>query len=102
MRWDKRPRRVWHAMPAVASRARSSRCRSNSVCWCWCLAWLVLALFFALGSAATRGAVADFAGHYEGAWTNITFGSTGKAVIDIQIAGATATIGTVCRKIAYG
>ena len=31
-------------------------------------------------------------GHYTGAWTNLTFGSTGKAVIDMSAAGTSATI----------
>jgi hypothetical protein len=38
------------------------------------------------------GAVQDLAGRYVGAWTNTTFGSTGKAVIEIQIAGTNATL----------
>jgi hypothetical protein len=36
--------------------------------------------------------VQDLAGRYVGAWTNTTFGSTGKAVIEIQITGTNATL----------
>ncbi len=34
----------------------------------------------------------DMIGRYVGAWTNLTFGSTGKAVIIIQISGTNATL----------
>lgn len=52
--------------------------------------FLVVCLSFAGGTGF--GAVQDLAGRYQGFWTNITFGSTGKAVIEIQMAGANATI----------
>jgi hypothetical protein len=43
-------------------------------------------------SMEVQSAVTDLVGHYEGAWTNLTFGSTGKAVMDIQVNGANAAI----------
>ncbi len=55
----------------------------------------ISALFFVLGlglSSAAQAAVGDLAGRYEGAWSNLTFGSTGKAVIEIKIAGPSASI----------
>lgn len=53
----------------------------------WLLGGLLLA--FTL-SAPARAGVETVVGRYEGAWTNLTFGSTGKAVIDISVNGATA------------
>jgi hypothetical protein len=52
---------------------------------------LALGLFLTGGSLAYAG-LPDVIGHYEGAWTNLTFGSTGKAVIDIQVTGTNATL----------
>jgi hypothetical protein len=45
-----------------------------------------------LHASLSWGAVQDLAGRYVGAWTNLTFGSTGKAVIEIQITGTNATL----------
>jgi hypothetical protein len=45
-----------------------------------------------LYSTVSWGAVQDLVGRYVGAWTNLTFGSTGKAVIEIQINGTNATL----------
>jgi len=50
--------------------------------------WAIVALS-PIGRSAT---VADLAGIYEGAWTNLTFGSTGKAVIEIQVTPPTAAM----------
>lgn len=65
------------------------------------LRWSVLArsvrcavgasLVFAL-SVVSTAAVQDLAGRYEGAWTNLTFGSLGKAVITIEIQGTNASL----------
>ena len=50
--------------------------------------WAIVAF-----STFCRGAtVADLAGKYEGAWTNLTFGSTGKAAIEIQVTPPTASM----------
>lgn len=40
----------------------------------------------------SHAALQDLVGRYVGAWTNLTFGSTGKAVIIIQITGTNATL----------
>ncbi len=53
---------------------------------------LFMVVCLPLAGGAGFGAVQDLAGRYQGFWTNTTFGSTGKAVIDIQLAGTNATI----------
>src|SRR6185312_10428488 len=50
---------------------------------------LVLLCFHASFSHA---ALQDMVGRYVGAWTNLTFNSTGKAVIIIDITGTNATL----------
>jgi hypothetical protein len=45
-----------------------------------------------LHASLSWGAVQDLVGQYVGAWTNLTFGSTGKAVIEIQITGTNAVL----------
>jgi hypothetical protein len=45
-----------------------------------------------LGPTLTQGGVQDLVGRYVGVWTNLTFGSTGKAVIEIQTSGTNAAL----------
>lgn len=52
----------------------------------------IIVLGFALLPAAVSGAIRDLQGHYVGAWTNQTFGSTGKAVININWSGTNAAL----------
>jgi hypothetical protein len=52
---------------------------------------LLLVLFFCQAQFS-RAALVDMVGRYVGAWTNITFGSTGKAVIIIGISGTNSTL----------
>lgn len=56
--------------------------------------WPGLILAIALGIQGllipARAGVDAVVGHYEGAWTNVTFGSTGKAVVDIHVNGTAA------------
>lgn len=51
---------------------------------------LLLALVSLVQPAAA--ALPDLAGRYVGSWTNLTFGSVGKAVIEIQISGEDAAL----------
>ena len=55
--------------------------------------WLGLWLLLIARGHEVNGAISGVVGHYVGAWTNLTFGSTGKAVIDIS--QATATTATI-------
>ncbi len=48
-----------------------------------------LALFLGVQLSSARAALASVLGHYVGAWTNLTFNSTGKAIIDISLASPT-------------
>ena len=52
---------------------------------------LILVLLLSPSATALAGLQA-IAGHYVGAWTNLTFGSTGKAVINIVISGTNAAL----------
>ncbi len=45
-----------------------------------------------LNAVSVWSGVRDLAGQYVGIWTNITFHSTGKAAIEIQVADAQATL----------
>src|SRR5437867_3454392 len=65
--------------------------RYSSADWIW-LVRVFSALLLSLIAWKGYAGVESLAGRYEGAWTNLTFNSTGRAVIDIQIAGATAAI----------
>ncbi len=51
----------------------------------------ILGLLVAATPAAALG-IRDIAGSYAGSWTNLTFGSTGPAQIDISFDGASAEI----------
>jgi hypothetical protein len=51
---------------------------------------LFLVLFF--HASFSHAALQDLVGRYVGAWTNLTFGSTGKAVIIIDVSGTNATL----------
>ena len=53
---------------------------------------IILLILFALATRPASGAVEDVVGHYEGAWTNLTFGSVGAAVIDIEVMGTSASL----------
>ena len=44
----------------------------------------MLLLLLLARSYQFQAAIPDVLGHYVGAWTNLTFGSTGEAVIDIS------------------
>ncbi len=51
-----------------------------------------LLLLFLFHAQLASAALQDMVGRYVGAWTNTTFGSTGKAVIIIDISGTNATL----------
>jgi hypothetical protein len=51
-----------------------------------------LSVLFFFHAQLAHAALQDLVGRYVGAWTNITFGSTGKAVVIIQISGTNATL----------
>jgi len=53
---------------------------------------ILLLLLFLFSAPLAHAALPDLVGRYVGTWTNITFGSTGKAVIIIQISGTNATL----------
>jgi len=55
---------------------------------CKTILFIVTALTFLTASVA----VAELKVNYVGSWTNLTFGSTGKAVFDTAVAGTNATI----------
>ena len=52
--------------------------------------WAVFLLLVSIAPNRTYAAVTDVLGRYVGAWTNLTFGSTGKALIDISASTPTA------------
>jgi hypothetical protein len=56
--------------------------------------WLLILLIatFASFAVPSRAQTLDLNLHYEGAWTNLTFGSTGAAHVGVVISGANATI----------
>jgi hypothetical protein len=56
------------------------------------IARVVVLAGLCLHASLSWGAVQDLVGRYVGAWTNLTFGSTGKAVIEIQITGTDAAL----------
>ncbi|MBU6401293.1 MAG: hypothetical protein KGS61_13340 [Verrucomicrobia bacterium] len=58
-------------------------------------AWVwrrILPVLLVMPASLAAGGVPDIVGRYVGAWTNITFGSTGKAVIAIQVTGTNANL----------
>jgi hypothetical protein len=52
----------------------------------------LLLVCLGLQAGVCQGTVQDLVGRYVGAWTNTTFGSTGKALIEIQISGTNAAL----------
>ena len=75
---------------AIAARMKTNP-TLDSLRAAWRFGLLSIGLFTA-NAVAGPVAVQDLAGRYEGAWANTTFGSTGKAVIGITIAGTNALI----------
>ena len=77
----------------TAVSAKHMRTKASAVCSApnWKVRVLVLA-GLCFHASLSWGAVQDLVGRYVGAWTNLTFGSTCKAVIEIQISGTNAAL----------
>jgi hypothetical protein len=52
----------------------------------------LLIAILVLSARPAVGAIEDVEGHYTGYWSNITFFSTGAAVIDIEVTGTSASL----------
>src|SRR4051812_4766660 len=85
---------LMHYSVRVSSQPESPMKRMIAICMGRKLVvWkALLFVFLLLHTQSAHAALQDMVGRYVGAWTNITFGSTGKAVILIQISGTNATL----------